>query len=609
MSTATATMTCSKCGTDGPQVVHCDCFDVLCPECFSTHRCGHEHLARWTGAPQPDAPPPPPLDPKKLLSALPPRPYQTKCIDAIRAELSAGKKTLAVMATGLGKTIVMGHVAANWESGRVLVVAHRDELIQQAADKISRIVGEQCDIEMGDAYADRCSIYNRSHVVVTSVQTMCRERRQQRFNPMDFGLLMIDEAHHATASTYLNVIEYFCQNPALKVLGVTATPDRADEAALGKVFDSVAFDYQINDGITDGWLVPIRQQFVFVQGLDFSSCRTTAGDLNGADLAKVLEAEEMLHKIVTPTIELAGDQKTLVFAASVAHAERMAEICNRHSSGCAEVIHGKTDRDLRRDILKRYSRGDFQFLFNCMIATEGFDEPTVGVIAVARPTKSRALYAQMIGRGTRTLPGVVDRHDEAEARRAAIAASDKPCVTVLDFVGNSGKHKLISTADILGGNFDDEVVERARKKAASKGTSADMLEELEAARLEMEEEAKRKRQHIIATATYGTKTVDPFALFDITPKREPGWHKGRKPTDGMVRALEKFKVEQKQIEKLSFWQAKELLDKLIVRSKEGKCTIRQAQTLAKHGYSPDVSFQEANRLIDGLAKNGWKRPA
>lgn len=595
-------MNCPICDFPVENAVYCKCGMTFCRTCFGSHECNGSEHARYAGGASTT------IDPQVLLSALPPRPYQSECIESIHNNLEENGRTLAVLATGLGKTVIMGHVARTWGRGRVLVMAHRDELIQQAADKIGRIVNEPCDVEMADLYADRCSLHQRAHVVVTSVQTMCRERRQQRFDPNDFGLLMIDEAHHATASTYRQVIDYFAQNRDLKVLGVTATPDRADEEALGKVFNSVAFDYQINAGIEGGWLVPIKQHFVYVQDLDFSQCRTTAGDLNGADLAKVMESEEMLHKIVSPVLEIAGGRKTLVFAASVAHAERMAEICNRHRSGCAEIIHGKTDRELRRDILKRYSRGDFQFLFNCMIATEGFDEPTVEVVAIARPTKSRALYAQMVGRGTRALPGVVDGFNNGVDRRAAIASSDKPSLEVLDFVGNSGKHKLISTADILGGNYDDAVVERARKTAAKKGEASDMLEELEAARKAIEDAERQRRKGVIATAKFGTKIVDPFALFDLAPVREPGWHKGRKPTEKQLAALRKFGVADKELSGMSFTKATQLLDTLVQRVKDRKCTVKQAMLLSKYGYDTNSTFEQASALIDAVAKNGWKRP-
>lgn len=601
--------TCDTCRLPTPQIVHCDCFSQFCPQCFQSHHCGREASAQWSRAPEPE---PVKLNPQiltKALGAMPPRDYQLTCSASVFDAFRESRRTLVVMPTGTGKTVLFGHVSANWESGRVLILAHRDELIRQAADKVGRIVGEQCDIEMGEAYADQFSFQARSHVVVSSVQTMCRERRHSRFSPDDFGLLVIDEAHHAVADSYRTVIDYFSRNPNLKVLGVTATPDRADEEALGKVFDSVAFDYQITDAIRDGWLVPIEQQFVYVDGLDFSNVRTMAGDLNGGDLAKIMEAEEMLHKVVDPTIQLAGDQQTLVFASSVAHAERMAEICNRHRSGCAEFIAGTTELETRRDILKRYSRGDFQFLFNCAIATEGFDEPTIGVVAIARPTKSRALYSQMIGRGTRTLTGTVDGLTEAAQRRAAIAGSNKQSVLILDFVGNSGRHKLVSTADILGGNYDDDVVERAKSEASkksAKGERVDMTEELIAAQERIKSEEARKRSQLIGKAKFGTKSVNPFDIFDIAPRREPGWHKGRKPSDKMLSALRKFKVDEKQLAELSFSQAGQLLDTLCKRAGEGKCTLKQAQILSRNGERTDVSFEEASRLIDAIAKNGWK---
>lgn len=533
------------------------------------------------------------------------RPYQAQAHQNVFESLVAGreKSSLVVMPTGTGKTVLFGHVAGDWPSGRVMIMAHRDELIRQAADKVGKIIGETCDIEMGDEYADQCNLYARSHVVVTSVQTMSRDRRLERFDPGDFGLLVIDEAHHATASTYRKVIDYFRQNPALRVLGVTATPDRADEEALGKVFDSVAFEYAITDAISDGWLVPIEQQFVYVEGLDFSGVKTTAGDLNAGDLAKVMEAEEILHRVVTPVIDLAGDQPCLVFASSVAHAERMAEICNRHRPGSAEFVHGGTDKELRRDMLRRYNRGEFQFLFNCMIATEGFDEPQIGVVAIARPTKSRALYAQMIGRGTRPLTGCVDGLPTPEQRRQSIAMSSKQSVLVLDFVGNSGRHKLVSTADILGGNMDDEIVDRARASAAkksSRGEKVNMTDELAEAQRQAEEAAKRKRAAILAKAAYGTKNVDPFVLYDVTPKREPGWFKGKRPTEKMAAVLEKRGVDTKN---LSFWQAKQLMPAVI-----NKPTVKQAKILARFGYGTDCTSQEASKIIDAIAANGWKRP-
>ena len=533
------------------------------------------------------------------------------------------RSTLVVMPTGCGKTIVFGHAARDWNQGRVMILAHREELIFQAAQKVGAVCKEQCGIEMADLQVIERTT-SKTRVVVSSVQTLNStrngKRRMEKFDPMEFGLLVIDEAHHSTAATYRRVVDWFGRNPDLKLLGVTATPDRADEEALGQIYDSVAFEYGIADAVGDGWLVPIEQQFVHVEGLDLSQCKSDKHDLKDADVARVMEQEAMLHKVVSPTIELAGDKPTLVFSASVAHAHKMAEIFNRHKPNSAIAIDGTTDKESRREELKRFSRGEFQYLCNCGVFLEGFDEPRIAVVAMARPTKSRALYAQAIGRGTRPLPGIVDGLESNEARLAAIGLSDKPTMLTLDFVGNSGRHKLVCTADILGGNESDEVVDLAAanaKEKSARGQKSNMTEELEEAKKQLEEAAReRKRQEaamaeklagIRAKARFSAKSVNPFDVFDRIPKREPGWHKGRKPTPKMIAALERFKVDDKTIDGLSFHQAGEMLGILTARAAAGLCTLRQAKLIGKFGYPTDMSFTEAKQVIDKLAANNWQR--
>ena len=523
-------------------------------------------------------------------------------------------RALIVLPTGTGKTVVFASLINHWianQLGRVLVLAHREELIQQACNKIAEVTGEVPDIEMGDLRADQCSLHTRTAAVVSSVQTMCRPSRHGRFDTSEFTLMIIDEAHHATAPTYRRIIAYFGQNPDLKILGVTATPDRADRAALGQVFETVAFEYGIQQAIEDGYLAKIDQRFVHVEGLDLSGCRQTKGDLNEGDLSEIMQAEKVLHGVVHPTIQLAGDVPTLVFASSVAQAERMAEIFNRHRPESAMCLHGNTPRDERRHKLKAFSRGEFQFLCNCGLFLEGFDETSIGVVAMARPTKSRSLYAQAVGRGTRPLPGLVDGLEHAEQRRRAIAMSSKPSVLVLDFVGNSGCHKLVSTADILGGKFEEAIVEAATaeaKKKSARGDSSDMLDELVKAKQRSEDEAKRRRASVVAKAQFNVTSVNAFDVFDKAPRREPGWLKGKRPSEKQVATLRRFKVPDKAIEAMSFSQANQMVDLLMKRMRDGRCSYKQAALLKKYGYGTDVSFSEASVIIDALAKTGWKRP-
>jgi superfamily II DNA or RNA helicase len=537
------------------------------------------------------------------------RDYQTACVEQTYEALKDSDTTLIVKATGLGKTVTCGEIIRRWENGRILFMAHRDELIRQACRKIHQMTGEECDVEMGEQRADSSVMYHRSKVVVTSVQTMSRKRRMARFNPEDFGLMVVDEAHHCISPSYLAVVEHFRKNRSLKLLGLTATPDRADERAMGQLFETVAFEYGIVDGINDGWLVPIEQQFVQIAGLDLSRVKTTAGDLNKGELAKIMEEEERCQEVASATRQLA-EGPTLVFTASVRQAELIAQILNRHEPGSAEWICGdaiKCPIDMRRSILRRFSEGAFQYLVNCAILLEGYDEPTIRTIVMARPTKSRSLYAQVIGRGTRALPGVIEGKADADARRAAIAESGKTGVLVLDLAGNSGRHKLITTADILGGNYDDDVVAQAvesAQTASRRNERVNMLDTIRQAVEQKKEQERRRREKIVADAKVRTKIVDPFAIFDILAPREREFGKGRPPAPWAKRILDKAKIPY---ERMSYEQTAELAKQQIERWQKNLCTFKQAATLRKFGFDGSKrTFEEASSIIDRIAKSGWK---
>ena len=542
------------------------------------------------------------------------RPYQTEAFDGIITQLNDNASTLLVMATGTGKTFIFSQVAKEFSRwGRVMVLAHRGELIQQAVKQLTAITGEEPDVEMADYHSVRGR--NRSQIVCSTIQTqiagMNGEGRMVKFRPEDFSLLITDEAHHAPAESYKKVIAWYQQNKTLKHLGVTATPDRADELALGQVFETVAYEYGILEGINDGYLVPIQQQAVYVDGLDFSGCRTTAGDLNGKDLAAIMEQEEMLHEIAGPTIELTGNKKTLIFTASLMHAERLTEILNRHRAGAAKWVHGGTPKDERATMFREYAEKRFQYMVNVGIATEGFDDPGIEVVVMGRPTKSRSLYSQCIGRGTRTLPGCIDGINDTVARRSAIALSFKPELLVLDFVGNSGRHRLIHAADVLGGDYNDDVVERAKKNIKEAQEPLSVMEELERAQRQLESEAisndlVKKRERITARAKYSTAKVNPFNVYDLEPVREKGWNQGKSPSVNQAAYLKKIGVDTSG---LSFTHASQLIQRTIDNRKNGLCTFKQAKCLARFNYDPkDITFQKAGELIDVIANNGWKRP-
>ena len=537
------------------------------------------------------------------------RPYQVEAVTGVIDSIVASKSALVVMPTGTGKTVCFAHIARQ-RQGRVMVIAHREELVQQAADKIRTVTGQSPDIEMAEYKAGR--MY-KSPVVVASVQTLCARMgsldRMQKFVPHEFDLLVIDEAHHATADSYRRVIAHFTKNAAVRVVGFTATPDRTDKAALGMVFESVAYKYEIMQAMDDGWLCPIETQQVIVKDMDFSHVRTVAGDLNQGELASIMEQEKVLHRVVTPTIEIAKGRRTLVFAASVAHAERMSEIFNRHGVTSA-IVHGGTFKDERRRILNAYNDGKIQVLCNCGVATEGFDSPGIEVVAIARPTTSRALQCQMVGRGTRVLPGVVDGLATAEERRNAIARSAKPSMLTIDFVGNAGKHKLVCAADVLGGKYDEDVVKEAKRQIAEAGKPMDVIEALEQAAKAVldkrkEDAAKNKRTLVTARVDYETQRVDAFSVFRISATRVAAAAKITAPLTAAQEAM--LKRNGIDTTGLPVAHCRVLYNEILRRIKAKRCTYKQASLLKRYGYGTDVSFREASRIIDTLKSNGWKK--
>ncbi len=887
------------------------------------------------------------------------RDYQSAAADGIIGEFDSGTdSTLAVMPTGTGKTHMFCDVAERMHAKtgkRTLILAHREELVTQARNKIAELTNLSVDIEMAEKYSYTSDFYRNADVVVSSIQTQNAGKmggRKTRFKKADFGLVIVDEAHHAPAKSYRSVLDYY-SHEHIKVLGVTATPDRKDEKALGQIFKSVAYVYEIFDAIQDGWLVPIMQQSAYVDDMEFANVRTTAGDLNLGDLDRVMGFEKVLHGILNPTMEVVGDRQTVIFAVSIGHAERMCEILNRHKFGCARFVCGKTPKEERRKMFRDYLDGEFQYLTNVGVCTEGVDLPRVGAVVMARPTKSRALYCldgeteiltkqgwkrkedvldgpaaaidphtgnliwtnieaiivrppepgenfavcqnpqkdirvtdrhrilvsnrygrnkhfspyqfieagqlisdpafsrlpvaavqvavglpitddeirfiglvmsdgtinkhnnaitmsahqpwceyihnciegcgfkynrfsreretafsssstmicwtiskgkprgrdkdkrgwgalepylskdlaagwelctehqlgillealnvgdgckyrpktwtkrtydiycgnkimadrlqslcvrrgwrcavnrgdwnenpiyimhikkqvfvsnkrehwhfeeprehelvwciettvgtivtrrngkvcimgncQMLGRGTRPLPGLVDPHPVSCARKRAIADSTKPHLLVLDFVGQAGKHKLMTAANVLGGKYDDEVVDRVNKERAEEAERGeapdpeDIEVRLKKAEMDIaEDREKNRRRHIKAVnVRYRLVRHDPFALLDVSPRREYGWDSDKPATDKQLAALDRFGLGQEEVREMTKNKATQLIGRLINRRKKGLCTYKQAKILLKNGVdnAERLTFAEASAKITVLARN-WNR--
>lgn len=548
------------------------------------------------------------------------REYQHQIVDAVFREWGDHNSTLFVAPTGSGKTVIFAEIIRRLQpkSGiaRVLVVAHREELIWQARDKIHRVSGLPCEIEMAELWTNS-SLFETTPVIISTVQTQNSawgdHKRMGRFDPLLFHAVIIDECHHGVADSYQNLINYYTKNPDLRVLGVTATPDRADEEALGRVFQSVAYDYEILDAINDGWLVPVEQQFIHIDGLDFSHIRTTAGDLNGADLAAVMESEQNLQGVAGASMEVIKDRRSIVFTSSVKQAEVICNILNRHKDNMAAWVCAKTNKDSRREILSRFESGQIQVVCNCGVLTEGFDNPAVEVIVMARPTKSRSLYAQMAGRSMRPLPGIVDQFDAPDDRRKAIASSPKPNCLILDFVGNSGRHKLVCSGDILGGKMEDKVVERAIQMAKNKGGPVSMVEVMEDAEEDLAKELlERKRmeearkERLVARVKWTAKQVNPFDALDIMPVHQRAWDDGKVLSEKQRAILLKQGVDPDQY---TYAHARQILIEIMRRFNGDLCSMKQASVLKRYNVdTSNLSRSKASELLTELASNHWRKP-
>lgn len=537
------------------------------------------------------------------MSALELRPYQLDAIAAIEREHQHNRSTLLVMATGTGKTATFAEVIKR-TSHKCLVLAHRDELIQQAKHRIEESVGERCEVEKADERA------MAARIVVGSIQTMMREHRLRHFRRDEFGLVVADEAHHSCAPSHQRVLDYF---ESTKVLGVTATPDRSDRKALGQVFDSVAYVYDIADAIRDGWLVPLSARTVMVESVDLTQVGTVAGDFHQRELDDAMKTEKALHGVARPLViglddgsgPLAGDRRTIVFTTSIDSSNRLAEVMNRYRNGCAQSVHSDMPIDERRALLRSFSRGDFQFIVNVGVLAEGYDHPEVSCIAMARPTKSRIVAAQQVGRGTR------------------LASGKRECM-ILDFVGIVGRHKLVTPHDILGGEYDDEMVELA-KKLSTENPDMQVLASLELARgqlaamrqaaLAEKAALALRREQIKATRVLAKMArVDPFNVFGVLRPPADKWADQfgvKMPTDKQIAFLAKSGLPLP--EGATRAQASAIIEEVIRRRNDGMSSYNQVKLLKRNGYvdAKDLTFARASELIDRLSArwNHSKRAA
>lgn len=512
------------------------------------------------------------------------RPYQREAEAAILNEWDAGiLRTLLVLPTGCGKTIVFSKVIEDRvrAGDRVLVLAHRGELLEQASDKLAQATGLRCATEK----ADESCLGSWYRVVVGSVQSLMREKRLSRFAHDYFQTIVVDEAHHVLSDGYQRVLDHFGH---AKVLGVTATPDRGDMRNLGQCFQSLAYEYTLPKAIREGFLSPIKALTIPLK-LDLTGVGVQSGDFKAGDLGTALDP--YLEQIADEMTQHCSDRKTVVFLPLVKTSQKFRDILLRHGFRAAEV-NGTSQA--RAQILSDFDAGKYNVLCNSMLLTEGWDCPSVDCIVVLRPTKVRSLYSQMVGRGTRLFRG-------------------KDHLLLLDFLWHTERHELCHPANLICEN--EEVARKMTENIEAAGcpvdieqaeqkASEDVVAQREEALAKQLHEMRRRKQRLVDPLQF-EMSIQAEDLTGYTPAF--GWEMGP-PSDAQKNTLEKLGILPDQIE--SAGKAKLLLDRLGARREAGLTTPKQIRFLEGRGFRHvgTWSFESAKHMIDRIAANGWKTP-
>lgn len=513
------------------------------------------------------------------------RPYQEEAREAIFEQWGNGiQKTLLVLPTGCGKTIVFAKVTEDCvrKGNRVLILAHRGELLEQAADKIQKSTGLGCAVEK----ADQSCQGSWFRVVVGSVQTLMREKRLGQFPADYFNTIIIDEAHHCISDSYQRVLVHF---PEAHVLGVTATPDRGDMRNLGQYFESLAYEYTLPKAIREGYLSPIKALTIPLK-IDMSGVSVQAGDFKAGEIGTALDP--YLEGIAKEMGKYCRDRKTVVFLPLVKTSQKFCGILQEHGFQAAEVNGDSMDR---AEILRDFEAGKYNVLCNSMLLTEGWDCPSVDCVVVLRPTKVRSLYCQMVGRGTRLAPG-------------------KDHLLLLDFLWHTERHELCHPASLICESEEvaKRMTENLEKEAgcpvdieeAEKTASEDVVAQREEALAKQLDEMKRRKGQLVDPLQF-EMSIQAEDLSGYVPVF--GWEMAP-PSDSQKKILEKLGICAENIENAG--KASKLLERLNKRKAEGLSTPKQIRQLEQRGFQNvgTWTFIQAKKLIDRIAANGWRTP-
>ena len=521
-----------------------------------------------------------------MMTGMDLRPYQQQAKAAILGEWQNGRRrTLLVLPTGCGKTIVFCKLAEELvrQGQRVLILAHRGELLEQAAAKLQQSTGLASALEK----AESSSLGSWCRVVVGSVQTLCRPQRLEQFTPEHFGAVIVDEAHHILSDSYQRVLQHF---DGACVLGVTATPDRSDMRNLGQFFESLAYEYTLPQAIREGYLAPIRAQTIPLQ-LDLSGVTVQNGDFKAADLGNALEP--YLQQIAAEMQKHCRGRKTVVFLPLVSTSQKFCAILQEHGFRAAEVNGESRDR---AEVLRDFAAGRYDVLCNSMLLTEGWDCPEVDCVVVLRPTKSRSLYCQMVGRGTRLAPG-------------------KEYLLLLDFLWHTERHELCRPAHLLC-DTPEVAAQMTADMAAEGATGGEPVDIMEAEQRASDEVIAQREEalarQLAEMRRRKARLVDPLQFeMSIQARDLVDWQPSFMWEMGPASAkqldwLEKHGILPEQVDCAG--KASLLIERLQKRQQQGLTTPKQIRILERYGFK-NVGvwpFEAASKMIARIAALGWR---
>lgn len=473
-----------------------------------------------------------------MPEALPLRDYQVDALEKLAGDWHAGiQRPAVVLPTGAGKTVVFSHAALEFcererirgARRKVLVLAHRDELVNQAARKVKQVAPH---LPVGIVKAERNDVW--AQVIVASVQTLRNPRRLAQLT--NVGLVIVDECHHAAAQTYLDIltaldcfsnkVRPFDVDADVRCFGVTATLARTDGKPLGEVWESAITPIDILGLVRRGFLLDPKGKRVLVPDLNLRDVKRSRGDYQDGDLGRAMIGSLAPETVAAAYLEHAPNDHGVMFWPTVEAAQVGAEAMNAVGIP-TQAIWGTMPRDYRRDILRRADAGHVQVLSNCMVLTEGFDWPRARVGVIARPTQSAPLYQQMVGRVLRPFPGQTD-------------------ALLLDVVGASVNLNLASLVDLTEGKIKPDEGETLTE--AAERTASTVEEEVEAILYRGQTVAAefdplgRSAKRVWSTTRGGTKFLAltdryVFLVPSTAPDAEPGtwdvaWAAAERPING-----------------------------------------------------------------------------